>query len=366
MANNLVAVALTGPAFVDALQRAWDNGDAVLPIGTGLPDAAVAGLLAEIRPNVIIDESGRTPLDHGQPVEVGDALVVATSGSTGTPKGVVLTHDAVAASARATSAALHIGDDDHWLACLPLNHIGGLSVVTRALHSATGLTVLPRFDPGEVEDAARRGATRVSLVATALKRCDTSAFRTVLLGGSAIPADRPANAVATYGMTETGSGLVYDGYPIDTAEVRIVEGEVQVHGPMLLRSYRSGHDPKTEDGWLPTGDGGDLAEDGRLTVHGRRGDMIITGGENVWPEPVERILEQHGDLAAVAVIGRPDAEWGQVVTAVVELSGARIPELSELRDMVKAELPVHHAPKAIEVTDRIPRTASGKPQRHRL
>ena len=165
--------------------------------------------------------------------------VVATSGSTGEPKGVVLTHDAVRASALATNQRLGVTAADHWLACLPLSHVGGLSVVTRALVTGTALTVLPGFDAATVTAAAGRGASLVSLVATALARIDPTIFRRILLGGSAPPPVIPPNAVATYGSTETGSGVVYDGVPLDGVEVRIDgDGEIRVRGPMLLRCYR--------------------------------------------------------------------------------------------------------------------------------
>ena len=119
------------------------------------------------------------------------------------------------ASAVATSARLDVDPDrDRWVACLPLAHIGGLSVVTRSLVTGTPCTVLDRFDATAVEAEARRGATLVSLVATALGRCDASGYRAVLLGGAAPPTALPANVVTTYGMTETGSGCVYDGRPL--------------------------------------------------------------------------------------------------------------------------------------------------------
>lgn len=344
--HRLVAIDRPGGLeFVSDLQRIWAAGDAAFPVDQRLPPQARRALVAAMR----VDDA----------VEPGDALVVATSGSTGDPKGVVLTHDAIAASADATNARLGVRPDDHWLACLPLSHVGGLSVVTRALRSGTTLSVHPRFDAAEVMDS---GATLVSLVATALARIDPSRFRTIVLGGSRPPDDRPANAVTTYGMTETGSGVVYDGLPLDGVEVDIRDGEVFLRGPMLMRSYRDGTDPKTADGWLPTGDLGGWLEDGRLHVDGRRGDLIITGGENVWPEAVERILLSHPGVADVLVRGRPDPEWGSLVETLVVTSDPTL-TLDVLRDHVKESAPAHMAPKLLTLVDRIPRTSLGKPIR---
>jgi o-succinylbenzoate---CoA ligase len=361
---QLVALDLPGgPAFVATLQRIWDRGDAAFPVDQRLPRAARAALIATMAPAGVIDAAGaETALDGGRPVEPGDALVVATSGAAGAPKGVVLTHDAVAASARATNSRLAVSAEDHWLACLPLAHIGGLSVVTRALAAGTALTVLPGFDAALVE---RAGATLVSLVATALARIDPAGFRTIVLGGSAPPAELPANVVTTYGMTETGSGVVYDGRPLDGVDVLIDEaGEIQVRGPMLLRAYRDGTEP-LRAGWLATGDLGRWAGDGRLVVEGRRGDLIITGGENVWPEPVEAALRRHPKVADVAVAGVADAEWGQAVTAYVVPAGEP-PTLDELRAAVKEELAPHCAPRRLVLVATIPRTALGKVRRAQL
>lgn len=361
--NELVALDLPGgDRFVTELQRAWDTGDAVFPVDQRLPDPAKRALLDDLGAGSVVDAGGdRTALGTGRPVEPGDALVVATSGSTGTPKGVVLTHDAVAASARATSRRLGVAADDHWLACLPLAHVGGLSVITRALHNGTRLTVLPGFDSAAVDAS---DATLVSLVATALARIDISRWRTIVLGGSRPPADRPANTVTTYGMTETGSGVVYDRRPLDGVELRIVDGEVHLRGPMLLRCYRDGTDPRAPDGWFATGDLGHLDADGLLHVHGRRGDLIITGGENVWPEPVEAVLRGVAGVADVAVVGDDDAEWGQRVTAVVvPADPASPPRLDELRAAVKDRLPAFCAPRALELVAGLPRTALGKLRR---
>jgi O-succinylbenzoic acid--CoA ligase len=293
---------------------------------------------------------------------------VATSGTTGVAKGVVLTHEAVEASARATSARLGVDPGRHrWLACLPLNHVGGLSVVTRSLYTGTRLTVLPGPDPGAVTAAAGPDVM-VALVATALRRVGAALFHTVVLGGSAPPPDLPPNVVTTYGLTETGSGVVYDGWPLDGVEVGIGPGgEIRLRGPMLLRAYRDGRVPLDPDGWLATGDIGAFGPDGRLQVAGRRGDMIVTGGENVWPGPVEDALRAHPGVADVAVAGRPDPEWGQRVVAwVVPADPADPPDLGELRDLVGERLARFAAPRQLVITDRLPRTSIGKIRRDAL
>ncbi len=365
MSGRLVALDIPGgPPFVDALRDVWDRGEAAFPVDQRLPQPAKAALLAHMGVGAVIDDRGETSLDDGWPVEPGDALVMATSGSTGVPKGVVLTHDAVAASAHATGGRLGTEQDDHWLACLPLSHVGGLAVVTRAMVLATSLTVLPGFDPVLV---AGVGATHVSLVATALRRIDPSIFRTIVLGGAAPPAVRPPNTVTTYGLTETGSGVVYDGRPLDGVDVRIDDGgQVHLRGPMLLRAYRDGADALDGAGWLATGDIGRWREDGRLHVEGRAGDLVITGGENVWPEPVEAALRERHGILDVAVTGTPDDEWGHVVTAVVVPSTDGPPTLDALRDTVKETLPAFCAPRRLVLVDAIPRTALGKVRRPEL
>jgi O-succinylbenzoic acid--CoA ligase len=363
---RLVAIDLpASAAFVDVLRRIWDDGDAAFVLDRRLPPPARTAALAAARPGAVVDARGEHALDGGEPVEDGDALVLTTSGTTGDPKAVVLTHDAVRASAVASSRRLGVTAGDHWLACLPLSHVGGLSVVTRALVTGTGLTVHDGFDADAVAAAADAGVTRVSLVATALRRVDAARFRTVLLGGARPPDRLPPNVVTTYGMTETGSGVVYDGVPLDGVEVRLGDdGEVHVRGPMLLRAYRDGSVPLV-DGWLATGDVGRFDDGGRLVVHGRRGDMIVTGGENVWPGPVEDVLRSHPAVADVAVAGTPDEEWGQLVTAYVVAAGDA-PTLDSLRDHVRAQLPAFAAPRRLVLVPALPRTALGKVVRHRL
>jgi len=367
---RLIAVVAEGqPGFVDRLRRMWDAGDAVFPLDPRLPQPAAEALLEALAPASVVDPDGG--VHHrggGRPVEAGDALVVATSGSTGEARGAVLTSDAVHAAALATSAALAVDPDvDRWLACLPLAHVGGLSVVTRALATGTPLTVVPRADPAVVEAQARAGATLISLVATSLGRTDASLFRRVLVGGSAAPAPRPRNVIATYGMTETGGGVVYDGRPLAGVEVRALGGELQVRSPTLLRAYRDGLDPRQVDGWLSTGDAGSVAADGAVSVLGRLAEVIVTGGEKVWPAPVEAVLARHPSVVDVAVAGRPDPEWGQRVVAVaVPADAAEPPSLDGLRDWAKLHLPAYAAPRELVVVTRLPRTALGKLRRHQL
>ena len=360
---KLTALNLPGsPDFVHALQSVWERGDAVFPLDRRLPTAAQRSMLQGFGVATVISEDGETALSDGEPIEPGDALVIATSGSSGPPKAAVLTHAAVEASARATSERLQVTDNDHWLACLPLAHVGGLSVITRSLITGTTLTVIDGFD-ADVVSASE--ATLVSLVTTALQRIDPSLFRAIVLGGARPPADRPPHCIATYGLTETGSGVVYNGKPLNSVEIEIRDGEVHVRGPMLLRCYRDGTSPLTSDGWLPTGDLGFLRDDGSLHVEGRRGDVINTGGEKVWPDDVERQLIQHPDIHDVAVTGLPDNEWGQIVAAFVVSARPNL-SLDEIRAHCRAQLPGYALPKQLELVEAIPRTALGKVRRSEL
>jgi len=369
---ELVALALPGgPTFVEQLRRAWDDGDAVFPVDLRLPPGPRTEALEAAAPTILVEPDGtRHRVASGRAVEDGTAVVVTTSGTTGSPRAVLLDHAAVAASAEATSRRLAVDPSrDHWLACLPLAHVGGLSVVLRALHTGTPLTVLAGFEVDAVRDARRAGATLVSLVPTALRRMDTSGFRVVVLGAAPPPADRPANTVSTYGMTETGSGCVYDGVPLDGVEVEIAEpsGEILLRGPMVARAYRDGSPVVDADGWLHTGDGGRLGARGALEVHGRLGDVVNTGGEKVWPTPVEAVLRRHLGVRDAVVVGLPDPEWGQrVVAAIVAADPSAPPDPAELAALVRAEMAPWAVPKEFHFLPALPTTSLGKVKRQEL
>jgi O-succinylbenzoic acid--CoA ligase len=234
--------------------------------------------------------------------------------------------------------------------------------------------------------SAEHDAIFVSVVPTMLARLldagiDLSRFRAILVGGAALdPKLREraeaagARAVETYGLTESCGGVVYEGRPFPGTDVRVHPdtGEIQLRGPTLMRGYRG--DPRgtaaalAPDGWLHTGDAGAIDADGRLRVEGRHDDLIITGGEKVWPQEVEEALRDHPKVADVAVAGRADPEWGQRVVAYVVPSDAHSPpSLAELRDHVSSTLPRFEAPRELVLlVEGIPRTSSGKIHRAAL
>jgi o-succinylbenzoate---CoA ligase len=352
-----------GEAFMAALDAAWDRGDAVLPLDPTAPPAVTERLVRALRPE--------------EPVDAGVALVIATSGSTGEAKGAQLTHAALAASARATHARIGREPDDRWLSCLPWQHIGGLQVMLRARLLDIPLLIHERF---EVDAVASAAATLVSLVPTQLIRLldagvDLRRFRVILLGGAAAPPgllerahDHGAAVVTTYGMSETSGGCVYDGRPLDGVEVATDEdGRIRVRGPVVMAGYRLRPDLTeavlSDDGWLTTGDLGEISDGGLLRVRGRVDDVIVTGGENVVANAVAGVLAGHPDVVEVAVTGVPDPEWGQRVVAVVVASAGPPPSLAQLREFCSARLAPSAAPRALVVVDELPRLVSGKPDR---
>lgn len=377
---DLVAIRLPDArATAGAIARVWDGGDAVAVLDARAPDRAISDLVARLRPAALVhtrpDDGGTTVTRRpgAVPVVDGTAAVVTTSGSTGAPRPIVLSADAMDASADATLARLACAPGDQWLACLPLHHVAGLAVLRRARRTGTSPDVHDGFDVAAV---AASPARWWPLVPTMLARLvDAGADldgRGILLGGAppdpaVVAAARAAGATVavSYGMTETCGGCVYDGVPLDGVEVALdSSGRIRLRGTVLADGERRPDgtvQPATDDGgWLTTGDVGELVDD-RLRVHGRADHVILTGGENVAPDVVERALETHPDVLAAGVVGRPDPEWGQrVIALVVPRDPVTPPTLAELRDHVGAHVGRHAAPRDLRLVDEVPQTSLGK------
>ena len=306
-------------------------------------------------------------------------VILHTSGTTAAPKPVELSYGNFRASAAAAQANLPIGPGDRWLCVLPLFHVGGLSILTRCAFYGAQPVIHERFDVEAVKHSLESGeAAVVSLVATMLRRLRDAglrrapALRAALVGGGPVPADLlewgaevGLPLLQTYGMTETCSQIATapggsgSARLLPGVEARIGDaGEILVRGPMVARGALGA------DGWLHTGDRGRLDPDGSLHVDGRIKDTIVTGGENVAAAEVEEALLAHPAVADAAVAGRPDAEWGEAVTAFVV--PARPVTDDELREHCRARLAGYKVPRAFLRLNELPRTASGKVLKGRL
>ena len=377
--GDVVAVRIPpGPRWLEIVREAWGVGAALFPLDHRLPEPTAADLLRRARPTVLRGPEGSSRLE-GEPAAQDDALILHTSGTSNDPKLVRLSRGAVEAAVGSSSTALGATGDDAWVCCLPVAHVGGLLVLLRGVLLGAPVRVHPRFDPVAV--AAADGIAFTSLVPTMLRRLldaqvDLTRFRAILVGGSGLHtglrerAERSGvRVVETYGLTESCGGVVYDGRPLDGTEVRIGSGdEIELRGPTLLTGYRSGDPPVvSEEGWLLTGDAGELDERGRLRVLGRLDDLILTGGEKVAPLEVEAALRTHPKVREVAIAGRRDPEWGERVVAwVVPDDPSDPPSLEELRDAAGTFLPRHAAPRELRLVHHLPRTFSGKVRRAAL
>ncbi|CAN5457406.1 o-succinylbenzoate--CoA ligase [soil metagenome] len=362
MTRPLRIVPADDPATVlAALRDALAGGPAILP---GNPRTAV-------------------PSEVAQRV----AVVIETSGSTGAPKRVALAADALLASAAASESSL--GGPGQWLLALPTHYIAGVNVLARSL--ASGVDPL-YFGTGHFDAAAFAEASLeldsalrfTSLVPAQLARLVDAAdddldllaavrrFDRILVGGQATPPALLARAIElglnvtrTYGSSETSGGCVYDGIPFGTAGARIVDGQVELAGPMLAEGYLG--DPVATDAafvdhdgarWYRTGDTGEIV-DGALRVTGRLDSVIISGGEKVSLDAIERVVRSIAGIADAVVVRSPSVEWGEV--PVIFTSGRAT--LAEVKATVVAALGRASAPVALVRVESVPQLANGKPDR---
>ena len=343
-----------------ALADALDGGPAVLPF---------------------TDDALRDAMAPEEPAEPDTAVIIATSGSTGAPKGVLLSASALVASANATHARL--GGPGHWLLATPAQYVGGLQVLVRSLLAGTVPAVLTGggFRPDDFAAAASTlgGSPRyTALVPTQLVRLlddggagldAARAFDAIVIGAAATSpllreraADAGLRIVPAYGMSETASGCVYDGFPLDGVRVDLEDGRIRIAGDVLAHGYRRAPELTAEafrDGWFVTSDRGVRHADGRVEVLGRADDMINTGGVKVSAGAIERCLSGQPGVRDACVVGVPDPEWGEAVVALVVSTGESC-DAGQLRDAVRAELGAASAPKRIEFAADLPLRGPGK------
>ncbi|MGF1509153.1 MAG: class I adenylate-forming enzyme family protein [Myxococcota bacterium] len=320
----------------------------------------------------------------------GDEVCFTTSGTTGSPKAVRLGLDALQAAAEASAANLGWQAHDRWLLSIPPAHIGGFSIVVRCL-LAGRTVVLPdameeRFHPDAfAHDVDRYGVTICSIVPTMLHRLATSStwpvrntLRAVLCGGARTPSDLVEASAArgwpllvTYGLTEAAAQVATQPYgtsphphwgagrPLEGVDVQIRRGRIFVRGPNLMRGYEGELPGFDASGFFDTGDHGEMKE-GLLHVFGRGDDVIISGGENVFPAEVEEVLRRHPAVREACVLGVPDPEWGEAVAAAV------VGDRSDLAGFVRERLASFKTPKHWIWVDALPTTDSGKVSRSEL
>lgn len=339
-------------------------------------------------PQSIPDDVGHLP--------EGLALTISTSGSTGRPKLAMLTSSALRASADATHERL--GGQGRWLLALPAHHIAGLQVLVRSLVAGTtpvsmdlsgGFTASSFVSAtAEIPSAAR---SYTALVPTQLGRLLADAdgrealrrYAAVLLGGAATPSsllaaarEAEARVVTTYGMSETAGGAVYDGRPLDVSHFQLeLDGRIRLGGDTLAEGYL-GEPTLTATAfviddssrrWFRTDDAGHVDAQGVLVVDGRIDDLINTGGLKVVPQVVEEALSRLDSVAEAVVVGSPDPEWGQVVSAaVVVAQGSSPPTLDDVRGLLRGILPDHALPRRLAILPQLPLRGPGKPDRAAL
>lgn len=385
--------------------RSWDGTAANL-------SNAVPAALERIDPGNFAAELAETSMDLAGKRLPADqtALILYTSGTTGRPKGACMSHASLTANMNMLGQAWGWRDDDILLHVLPLFHVHGLLVALHgALHAGATCIMQSKFDADETLNELRKGDCTVFMgVPTIYRRllaakdsqdCDLRHMRLMTSGSDRLPVDAfkaiverfGVRIVERYGMTETGimtsnpldgeriPGQV--GVPLPGVEMRVVDpntgnslpagqvGEFQTRGEHVFGGYwRDAEKTKrsfSPGGWFRTGDLGIRDSGGRYEIKGRSSDLIISGGFNVYPSEVERVLTEHLCVAQCAVVGLPDAEWGEAVTAFVVTDGGQVTE-PDLIEHCRQRLAGYKTPKRVEFMDRLPRNAMGKVQKSRL
>src|ERR671933_204230 len=338
------------------------------------------------------------------------AVIAYTTGTTGRSKGAILLHHNLIANAEAVYTAWRWTADDHLLLTLPLFHTHGLMVGAHGTFFTGASAELRRkFDAAEVYDALLEGSFTMffgvpTMYTRLLREAATrdeqpQALRLYVSGSAALSPQAfkefervfRERILERYGMTETGMNLTnpYDGErrpgtvgrPFPGQEARVVDvdtreplpageiGEIEVRGPHIFVGYRNRLDATEEsfdeDGWFSTGDLGSVSEDGYFTISGRSKELIISGGYNVYPREVEEGLDGCSGIAEVAVVGVPDEEFGEQVTAAVVRDDPELTE-EEVKDFFEDKLASYKKPRRVVFVEELPRNAMGKVLKHEV
>ncbi|TDL34172.1 o-succinylbenzoate--CoA ligase [Jeotgalibacillus sp. S-D1] len=343
-----------------------------------------------------------------QEYERDTCSIMYTSGTTGQPKGVKQTYENHFTSAVGSALNIGLNPDDSWICAVPIFHISGYSILMRSVIYGNNVTLYEKFDEKSVhQDLVQGNATMISVVATMLTRLlavrgnETyhERFRCMLLGGGpaaghvvqeCFQAGIPV--FQTYGMTETSSQFATlipedsrrkigsSGKPLFLNEIKIIDsdhkksgpneiGEIAVKGPNVTTGYinrPSANREAFQDDWFYTGDIGYLDEEGFLFVLDRRSDLIISGGENIYPAEIEAVLSSHPSIEEAAVVGKKDSIWGEVPAAFVVQSTSGQIKKSALTEYCLDRLAGYKVPKTIYFMDKLPRNASNKLLRREL
>ncbi|HYZ64113.1 MAG TPA: AMP-binding protein [Acetobacteraceae bacterium] len=419
--DRVAVLALNHPETLVLLLACARLGAMLLPLNWRLAGPELEWIRADARPRVLFADDlhagvleGALPLGALSPgtedvPDAGDAadplLLVYTSGTTGRPKGAVLTGAALLANA-AMSRDMHaLTSADRILTVLPLFHVGGMNIqTTPALLSGASVILHPRFDPAAtIASFAQDRPTLTVLVPSTLQAilehpawpgADLSSLRAITTGSTVVPpaltrpfVARGVPVLQVYGATETCPIAIYTrigetwaedstGRPGKLCEARVVDdggrelppgrdGEVLVRGPAVFSGYWN--DPAAteealRDGWFHTGDIGRVGPDGGWLVHDRKKNLIVSGGENIYPAEIERVLAEHPSVLEAAVVGAPDPRWQEVPVAYVVLRPGAACTADELKQHVRGQLARFKTPRDIRFVDRLPRNAMGKVQ----
>ena len=317
----------------------------------------------QTRPFFPVDRGNTLPAIQQPLTDV--ALIIATSGSEGKPRAVLLGNEQLDAAAANSNTSLPLNPGDLWLNCLPLYHIGGQSILWRCARAGAAVLLHDGFVADRVAtDLAAQSVTHISLIGgAALSR--TLYNRATAAGWPLYPSYGMSETAAQFATFAPADGAWHEGLvgrPMPGHDIRIgADGRLEVRGPQVMRTYLDGSGIDA-DGWLTTGDLANIDAAGRLTILGRADDMLISGGRNVHPQEVESCLAACPGVLDVAVTGRPDPVWGDLIVALVV--GTVTP--GDLLAHARRHLPSAALPRKIQIIDRLPRNATGKLERATL